>query len=170
MGRGFRARRALLAVTLAAATCALGACSSSGSGDTSRSTRSQRRATSTTGLPPTSAPRLPRVTVVPATGLHDGQVVQVAVTGFPSGAPLAIDLCAAKGQETGAHDCDLDRSSLVSADAAGNAHAPLTVSVGPFGENQTRCNATERCLVVATVVSAGGSPPPNATALVDFAP
>jgi hypothetical protein len=169
MGRGFRARRALLAVTLAGATCALGACSSSGSGDTSRTTRS-RRVTSTTSLPPTSAPRLPRVTVVPATGLHDGQVVQVAVTGFPSGAPLAIDLCAAKGRETGAYDCDLDRSSLVSADAVGNAQAPLTVSAGPFGRNQTRCSATDQCLVVATVVSAGGSPPPNATSLVDFAP
>jgi hypothetical protein len=110
------------------------------------------------------------VTVVPATGLRDGQVVQVAVTGFAPGAPLAFDLCAAKGQRTGAADCDLERTSLVSADAAGNAQAPLTVSAGPFGGNQTRCSATERCLVVATVVSAGTSPPQNATARVDFAP
>jgi hypothetical protein len=110
------------------------------------------------------------VTVVPAAGLHDGQVVQVAVTGFPPGAPLAFQLCAAKGQQTGAYDCDLDRSSLASADAAGDAQAPLTVSAGPFGPNQTRCNAVQDCLVVATVVSAGGSSPANATARVDFAP
>ncbi len=146
------------AVVVAATTVvALGACSSSGSA------KSSRRTTSTSAATTTTTAVVPKVTVAPTTGLHDGQGVDVTATGFPPNTQLAVQQCADKGQQTTPGDCDLDKTVSVTSDVAGIVHTSLRVTVGPFGTNKVTCAPPQRCLVLVEVV-------PGRTGLNAFAP
>lgn len=97
--------------------------------------------------PTAVASRHPAVTVAPATGLSDGQVVSVTGTGFSPGLSLVVVQCVDRGTATGPGDCNLGAMTAVTSDAAGTVHARLTVTRGPFGTPPLLCTGTTRCLV-----------------------
>lgn len=97
---------------------------------------------------PTAAPpRHPAVTVVPSTGLAEGQTVAVTGTGFSPGLALVVVQCVDRGTATGSGDCNLPALVSVTADATGTVHARLRVSKGPYGTPPLLCSGTTRCLV-----------------------
>ncbi|MBV8951844.1 MAG: hypothetical protein JOZ99_13285, partial [Actinobacteria bacterium] len=105
-----------------------------------------------------------RVTLTPASGITDGQTVQVAAKGFkPNAKSLLVIECADK-PDSGAGDCDFGHPP-VDADATGNVATTFTVSKGPVGSNKNMCTAAQRCLIVITEAAPNGD---NGTAPIVF--
>lgn len=111
----------------------------------------------------TSAPPAQQVTVTPASGLHDGQTVQVQATGFKPAEALAVTQC--KDDASGPADCSSIQTTT--SNASGDVSTTYVVHQGPFGENQVVCSPTQACVIGVNELSltgAGGSAP------ITFAP
>jgi hypothetical protein len=158
-------------VTAVVIAAALSACSS-GSSNVVRTPTAP--APSTTSASPSSpsttsaAAGKPTVTVTPATGLHDKQVVLVKASGFSPNEALQVIECADKGTKTGVGDCNLSGMLAVTSDATGDVRAQLRVLRGPFGGNKIVCGSTQQCLV--SVTQASLAPTEEADGAIEFAP
>jgi hypothetical protein len=107
-----------------------------------------------------------KVTLTPATGITEGQTVQVAAKGFkPNAKGLLVLECADK-PDSGAGDCKFGHPA-VDADASGNVSTTYTVTKGPVGSNNNMCSAAQKCLVVISEPAQNGD---NGTAAIVFAP
>lgn len=171
-------RLAILAA--AAGLAALAACSSSSNGvvrppattgsisaaPTTSSTSSTSAGASSASSASTGTAR-PAVRIVPATGLHDGQSVQVHGSGFTPGEALQVVQCASLGSATGPGDCNLSGMQAVSSDTGGRVDVTLTVLRGPFGANRVVCSGHTKCLV--SVTQASLKPTEEADAPITFA-
>jgi hypothetical protein len=82
-------------------------------------------ATFLSGASPAVADTVAAVTVTPATGLVDGQTVEVAVSGYQAGETVSVAECAAL--ESGVVGCAYPDAQSVVADSEGNATASLVV-------------------------------------------
>jgi neocarzinostatin family protein len=154
--------RAAFALAVAA-TIFFAACGSSSKSSSSTTTSAAAATTSTSAAAPAQS-----LTITPATGLTDGQTVQIMATGFTkAGETLGVTECADKGAQTGAGDCDLRNiKAPVTADASGNVSTSYVVHKS-FGANNIVCSATQKCLLsVATAGSA--SPDQVAVANITF--
>ena len=123
-----------------------------------------------TSQAPTSAPSpgaKPTVTVQPAAGLHDGDVVHVTGANFTPGKTYVVAECGDKGDKTGQGDCDIPSLVPATADGSGTVQADLPVKVGPFGANDIVCNSTQPCLI--NVSEATPNPTQQADARISFA-
>jgi len=152
--------RAAFALAVAAAIF-FAACGSS-SKSSSSTTTSAAATTSTSAAAPAQ-----NMTITPATGLTDGQTVQIMGTGFTkAGETLGVTECADKGAQTGAGDCDLRNiKAPVTADASGNVSTSYVVHKS-FGANNIVCSATQKCLLS---VATAGSAAPDQVASMDIA-
>lgn len=108
------------------------------------------------------------VRIVPATGLHNRQQVQVHGSGFTPGEALQVVECAARGNATGPGDCNLSGMLSVNAGSDGRVTTTLTVLRGPFGAGRVVCSAHAPCLV--SVTQASLQPTEEADAVIRFAP
>ncbi len=155
------------AVVIAAA---LSACSS-GSSNVVRTPTAPAPSSSSLSSPASTTPPAagkPTVTVSPATGLQDKQIVLVKASGFSPNEALQVIECADKGTKTGAGDCNLSGMLAVTSDATGNVRAQLRVLRGPFGGNKIVCGSTQHCLV--SVTQASLAPTEEADGPIEFAP
>ena len=100
--------------------------------------------------PTTAAPRHPVAQARPASGLTQGQSVEVTGSGFTPGLSLVVVQCLARGTSTGSGDCNLAALVGTRADPTGRVAVHLTVSKGPFGNPPVLCSSTQRCLVSIT--------------------
>lgn len=110
--------------------------------------------------------RQPRVRIVPAAGLADGQRVLVVAHGFAAGEAVQIVECAQKGAATGPGDCDLGRMAPAQTDANGGLRMRVSVHRGPFGANNIVCGPTRPCLI--SVTQASLTPADEADAPISF--
>lgn len=140
----------------------------SGTGSPTSATVTTPAETSTRPSTPAPSPgaRHPALTVTPATGLADRQVVRVQGTGFSPGEALQVVQCADKGLKTGPGDCNLTQMLGVSSDASGRVTSELEVVRGPFGGNNVVCSAAQPCLV--SVTQASLTPTEEADARIEF--
>ena len=109
----------------------------------------------------------------PATGLVDGQTVQVTGTGFPPGESIGVVMCTKEaGQDHGARGvdaCNIGRFAQTTADADGVATVPFEVRrlVLLDGQEVDCASEAQRCLIGMGMISdydrSGG-------VLVDFDP
>ena len=167
----------LAIVASAAGLAALAACSSSSTGVVRPpATTASISAAPTTSAGASSASSAssastgtarPAVRIVPATGLHDGQSVQVHGSGFTPGEALQVVQCASLGNATGPGDCNLSGMQAVSSDTGGRVDATLTVVRGPFGASRVVCSGATKCLV--SVTQASLKPTEEADAPITFA-
>jgi hypothetical protein len=112
-----------------------------------------------------SAPRPGRVRLEPAASLRDGQVVQVAMEGYPASSNVRVMLCAAPAT-AGDEACGSPGSSVdVSTDGEGRAASAFTVRAGRVGRSQRPCGRGAYCGLVA--VAADG-PMTAAVAPISF--
>jgi hypothetical protein len=155
------------AVVIAAA---LSACSSGSSNVVRTPTAQAPSSTSPSSSASTTsaAAGKPTVTVTPATGLRDKQIVLVKASGFSPNEALQVIECADKGTKTGAGDCNLSGTLAVTSDATGDVRAQLRVLRGPFGGNKIVCGSTQHCLV--SVTQASLAPTEEADGPIEFAP
>jgi hypothetical protein len=143
---------------------ALAACGSSGGSKSSDTTTTKPKSTSTTTKAPAQT-----VTITPSTNLTNGQVVTVVGKGFKPGATnIGANECAAKGDQTGAGDCDLGGTKTAVPDSSGTVTFQFAVNKGPFGANQIVCSASQKCLVSVSELIA--TPTQEADADISFAP
>jgi Neocarzinostatin family len=132
-----------LAGTLALLTLLLAACSSSKKSSTTTTAKPPQQAATTT----TAAAAKQSMTVLPHTGLKDGQVVHVVGKGFTAGASRGVIECADKGAQTSGGDCDLGGIKTATVAADGTVTIDFPVKKGPFGSNNIVCSATVKCLL-----------------------
>jgi hypothetical protein len=159
--------RRIAAVALVAAV--LSGCSS-GSSDVVRTPTAPAQtpsATASSAATTSGAAGKPAVTVTPAKGLQDKQIVLVSASGFSPNEALQVIECADKGTKTGAGDCNLTGMLAVTSDASGNVRAQLRVLRGPFGGNKIVCGSMQHCLV--TVTQASLAPTEEADGPIEFA-
>ena len=157
-------------VVLVAAALSAGACGSGSSNvvRTPTAPAASMTSASSSPAPSTSTTGKPAVTVTPATGLKDKQIVLVEASGFTPNEALQVIECADKGTKTGAGDCNLPGMLPVTADASGGLRAQLRVLRGPFGGNKIVCGSTQHCLV--SVTQASLAPTEEADGPIEFAP
>lgn len=106
------------------------------------------------------------VTVTPADGLHDGQIVRVQAAGYTPGSSLAVVECSAVAAATSA-DCDIADAHFVSASAEGTIDVSIPVIVGPFGLHRLECDAPPGCII--SVADVSFAPTQLATTPIRFA-
>jgi hypothetical protein len=141
----------------------LAACGSSG-GSKSSSPDTKAKATTTTTKAPAQT-----ITITPSTNLTNGQIVTLVGKGFTPGAQnIGANECAAKGDQTGAGDCDLGGTKTAIPDSSGTVTFQFMVNKGPFGANQIVCSAAQKCLVSIAELTA--TPTQEADADITFAP
>jgi fermentation-respiration switch protein FrsA (DUF1100 family) len=119
-------------------------------------------------LTPATPPANRTVAVSPSSRLHDGQVVDVAWSGFGPSAAVLVAECS-RNPPAGLGDCDLNRAQAFRPSGPdGSGRLPFTVHTGPVGPGQ--CGPPDTGCVVA--VNLGGSPTPGDTVAVSigFAP
>ena len=97
----------------------------------------------------------PTVSVTPATGLHDGQVVQVRLTGFGIGGKVYLSECAsATAANSAGCGPQLAAQPILPTDATGSATGSFTVraitSDKPYDES-SRLPCRTGCVVVVTL-------------------
>jgi hypothetical protein len=97
-----------------------------------------------------------KVTITPAAGLHDGQVVRIVATGYTPGVGYGSLECADKGFSTAAADCNLHQFRIVTADSTGTVTLDYTVAKGPFGANKIVCSTKEPCDIGVASITTGG--------------
>jgi hypothetical protein len=127
-----------------------------GSSNVVRPPASEPAATSTASSPAASSSPVkvnPKLTITPAKGLRDKQVVHVSATGFSPALALTVIECADKGTRTGPGDCNLTGMVAASTDSSGSLTVDLPVLRGPFGANNIVCSTTQHCLVSVTQAS-----------------
>ena len=166
-----RVQRRPAAALLALVALGAAGCSDNGNELAVRppSTHPTAPVTSSTSPSPTApaSPAKPTVSVDPATGLHDGQTVQVSIDGFSPAQTLIVAECVDKGDATGQGDCNLEGIVPVTVDGQGHAETPFTVTTGPFGANKGSCTPTQHCLI--SVSQATPNPTEQADADIAFA-
>ena len=142
----------------------LAACGSS-SGSKASPPATKPKATTTT----TAAAPKQTITITPATGLTNGQMVTVVGKGFtPNASNIGVNECADKGDQTGAGDCDLGGTKNAVPDASGTVTLQFAANKGPFGANQIICSATVKCLIsISQLVAA---PTEQASDNIEFTP
>jgi len=141
---------------------ACGSSSSKSSSDKTVTTTAVKETTTTT----TVDPNAPTMTATPSTDLTDGQTIQVTGAKFPASTALGINVCADKGADTRAGDCDLANLTPVTSDAQGNVTGSKVVHKGPFGSNAVSCTATQACVVSIAQLTPDGK---NASVTITFA-
>lgn len=152
----------------ATALVALTGCGGGGSGIVNPPTQPPSETPSQTASPSatSTAGVEQHVTVTPSSGLSARQSVLVSGRGFTPGESLVVTQCAAKGQKTGAGDCNLSGLTSVTADGRGHVRLRFTVVKGPFGGNKIVCSRRQACLV--SVTQATLSPTEEADAAISF--
>ena len=83
------------------------------------------------------ASRYPNVTVVPAAGLRNTEVVTVTASGLRRNEALQVVQCGDKGAKTGPADCSLVAMLSVTSDESGKLTARPEVVRGPFGATKS---------------------------------
>jgi hypothetical protein len=163
-------RLAMRGVYVLTAGVLLVGCGSSGgsSGGTTLKTLSKNVTPTTEVNQATTTTTEPKqkVTLTPATGITDGQTVQVAAKGFKPNAKSLLVLECADKPDSGQGDCVFGHPG-VDADASGNISTTFKVTKGPVGSNNNMCTATQKCLVVITEPAVNGD---NGTGVIVFAP
>ncbi|HEY7947221.1 MAG TPA: neocarzinostatin apoprotein domain-containing protein [Acidimicrobiales bacterium] len=101
-----------------------------------------------------------QATVVPSTGLANGQAVTVSWQGYAPGVSLNVLECS-KSPPTQATDCDLTNAAIGHADPTGAGSLSFAVTTGAVGSGV--CDATHPGCVI--VVNQGGSLEPSASAI-----
>ncbi len=140
------------------------ACGSS-SGSKASPTTTKAKATTTT----TAAAPKQTITITPAKGLTNGQMVTVVGKGFTPGAQnIGVNECADKGAQTGGGDCDLGGTKTAVPDASGTVTLQFAANKGPFGANAIICSATVKCLISVSQLTA--TPTEEASDNIEFAP
>jgi len=109
---------------------------------------------------PKSLNRKLRATVVPSSGLADGEEVQVSWQGYKPGITVNVLECSLP--LSGAQDCDLNRADIGVADPTGSGSVGFPVHTGPIGTGV--CDAASPKCVLA--VNQGGSSNPSDTAVL----
>ncbi len=172
-------KRTIRLAAVIAAVVVVGACGSSknnsnASSNTTATTTATTQATTTTVAPTTTTAAQTTttagqtVTITPATGLHDGQVVHIVATGYtPGEKDIGVNECADKGNNTMAGDCDLAGTKTAIPDSSGKVTLDFAVKKGPFGGNNIVCSAAQACLV--SVGQLVASPTESATEDITFA-
>jgi hypothetical protein len=157
-----RARTRIKIITSITSVVVLGvvlaACGSSGSKSGAKSTTS---ATETPTLPATttttSPPSPQQGTATPSTGLHDGQTIQVKVTGFlpvPKN-PVGINECAQKGTaNVDTPDCALNLIVPIKINPDGTGTASFKVASTKIGSANHTCGGDTRCFLSIGELSA----------------
>lgn len=109
-----------------------------------------------------------RLTVEPATGLADGDVVQVTGAGFAAGSSVTVYQCGA--DLVGIVDCDLGTATEAVVDADGHIALDQQVFaiIHTWGDDELDCRASEACVLAANVGFDGTAP--QALQVLDFAP
>jgi len=147
-----------MAVGAGVALLLLGACSSSSSKSSPPTTAAAAVTTTTTAATTTTAGGpAPAVTVTPATGLKDGQIVQVVGKNYDPGKQYGLTECANKGAGTTANDCNLRGIKVAVADSTGTVTDAYPVAKGPFGGNNIVCTTPPGCII--SVADAGSANP-----------
>jgi hypothetical protein len=95
----------------------------------------------------TTAAPAQSVTITPANGLSDQQVVHIVAKGYAAGQTYAAVECADKGTATGPGDCDLHLLKEATADSSGTVTVDFPAQKGPFGDNSIVCSAAQKCLI-----------------------
>jgi len=135
----------------------LAACSSSGSKGGSATTVQQTTPTLPATTTTTSPPSPQQGTATPSTGLHDGQVIQVKVTGFlpvPKN-PVGINECAQKGNaNVDTPDCALNLIVPIKIQPDGTGSASFTVAAKDIGSAKHVCGGDTRCFLSIGELSA----------------
>jgi hypothetical protein len=91
----------------------------------------------------------PTVTVAPATGLDDGDVVAVTGNGFPAGVEIAVGQCR-RGRPLAAEWCAEQPALTTTADATGAFTGQITISRGvTLGSGEVADCVGEGCVVAA---------------------
>ena len=101
------------------------------------------------------------ITLEPATGLHDGEVIHIVATGYTPGVQYGSMEC--KDGSYVADDCNLAEFVSVTADSSGTVTLDYRVLKGPFGAHHVVCSA-----VVACNVGVAGGDNKGATAILYF--
>jgi lysophospholipase L1-like esterase len=88
------------------------------------------------------------VAISPASGLADGQTVQVSGSGFAAGSQIALGEC--RTGATSVADCTVAGALIVTADASGGFITPFTVSrVITIGASTIDCSTPGACVIAA---------------------
>jgi serine/threonine protein kinase len=109
------------------------------------------RASSTTigpaasSIAPASNSSLQTITLQPAAGLHDGQVIHIVATGFTPGMPYYSMEC--KADSYVPDDCNLAEFETVIADRSGTVRLDYRVVKGPFGSHHVICSSAQPCMI-----------------------
>jgi neocarzinostatin family protein len=110
------------------------------------------------------------VTVTPATGLHNGQTVQVTVSGFPPGKAHLSECASASDANPLGCGVQLAAQSFVEIENGGGTE-PFTVTdrapIAPLTSETVIC--TTGCVLVATAGESSSGPGGIATAPIAFA-
>lgn len=116
---------------------------------------------------PAATSAAPAMVVTPSTALVDGQVVQIALSGFPQESAIRVALCPAG--ETVTSLCDRTSANYAFADMSGNAAVSLelTSRLTDHEGGVTDCRGTA-CQIVAFVYEDGVLP--VASSVLEFDP
>jgi hypothetical protein len=115
----------------------------------------------------------PTLTVVPGTGLADGQQLRVRLAGFPKRATVMVYECAGTPTPGGLPGCGAAASSYLYTGATGSASGVFIAQpAAGTAPNGTRTPCRQQCVLVGRVIKVGAGPPANpapmATALLSF--
>jgi hypothetical protein len=115
-------------------------------------TGSPRASASSTTIAPTvplpvaiTAPSLQKITLQPATGLHDGEVIHIVANGYTPGVQYYSMECKADSYVAG--DCNTAEFEMATADASGTVKLDYQVLKGPFGANHIICSGAHPCMI-----------------------
>ena len=107
------------------------------------------------------------VTVTPATGLKDQQIIHVSAEGFSPNQVLQVIECGDNGDATSPSDCSLTTMLPATSNAKGQVRIDLQVLRGPFSTNNIVCGSHQDCIV--TVSQPKLPPDEEAHARIEFA-
>jgi serine/threonine protein kinase len=115
-------------------------------------TDSRRTSGSITTIAPTAPPPAgdntpfaQTITLQPATGLHDGEVIHMVGKGYTPGVQYYSMEC--KTDSFVADDCDTAEFKTATADASGTVKLDYRVVKGPFGAHHIVCSAAQPCMI-----------------------
>ena len=151
-------RRAAVAAALVTAVLLAGCGGDdddSAAADDSPATTEADETTTTAAEDPTEttapAPTGPTLTVTPADGLTDGQLVDVAGSGFTPNHPLVVAQCSETS--AGPADCNTAGAAFVQTGPDGSLTAQLTVKIGSIGTAGAICDHATPCSIGSTDIS-----------------
>ncbi len=102
-------------------------------------------APTTPGPAPASGLGSQSITLTPATGLHDGEVIHIVATGYVPGVDYYSMECRAGSYV--ADDCNTGEFDSTTADMSGTVTLDYKVVKGPFGAHHVICSPAQPCMI-----------------------